>query len=134
MVARFGMSDEIGLARLFGPDSSAFLGDETPLADISAETKASLDTAIRRLIAEAQTEATVLLEHHRQILDSFAATLAEAETLEGVALQSHLDDLRGRMQPVGKASVRARGVKSAGVKSTGVNGAARPRRATTAGR
>jgi cell division protease FtsH len=122
MVARFGMSDEIGMARLFGPDSSAFLGDETPLADISSETKATMDAAIRRLIIEAQTEATVLLEHHRQVLDSFAATLAEAETLEGVALQKHLDDLRGQMQPVGKARVRAKGV----------NGTTRPRR-TAAG-
>src|SRR5947209_20277788 len=126
MVARFGTSDEIGMARLFGPDSSAFLGDETPLADISAETKASLDTAIRRLIAEAQTEATVLLEHHRQVLDSFAATLAEAETLEGVALQKHLDDLRGQMRPVGKARVRAQGVRT-----PRVNGTARTRRTAT---
>src|SRR4051794_23290391 len=129
MVARFGMSGEIGMARLFGPDSSAFLGDETPLADISAETKASLDTAIRRLIAEAETEATVLLEHHRQVLDSFAATLAEAETLEGVALQTQLANLRGQMKPAGKATVRAQGVRT-----QRVNGAARPRRTTTAGR
>jgi cell division protease FtsH len=129
MVARFGMSDEIGMARLFGPDSSAFLGDDTPLADISSETKATMQAAIRRLIVEAQTEATVLLEHHRQVLDAFAATLAEAETLEGVALQKHLDDLRGQMQPVGKARVRAQGVRT-----QGVNGTARPRRATTASR
>jgi cell division protease FtsH len=121
MVARFGMSDEIGMARLFGPDASAFLGDDTPLADISSDTKAALDGAIRRLIAEAETEATVLLEHHRPVLDAFAATLAEHETLEGVALQTHLDDLRAKMQPVGKARVRAKGV----------NGAPRPRRTTT---
>jgi cell division protease FtsH len=112
MVARFGMSDEIGMARLFGPDSSAFLGDETPLADISSETKAAADGAIRRLIADAETEARVLLEHHRATLDNFAATLSEAETLEGVALQTALDDLRNQMQPVGKARVRAKGVST----------------------
>jgi cell division protease FtsH len=125
MVARFGMTDEIGMARLYGPDSSAFLGDDTPLADISSETKAAMDAAIRRLIAEAESTATVLLEHHRNVLDSFAATLAEAETLEGVALQKHLDDLRGQMKPVGKARVRAQGVRT-----QSVNGA-RPRRTTT---
>jgi cell division protease FtsH len=124
MVARFGMSDEIGMARLFGPDSSAFLGDETPLADISSETKATMEAAVRRLIVEAQTEATVLLEHHRPVLDAFAATLAEAETLEGVALQKELDALRGMMQPVGKARVRAKGV----------NGTSRPRRTATGAR
>jgi cell division protease FtsH len=128
MVARFGMSAEIGMARLFGPDSSAFLGDETPLSDISAETKASLDTAIRRLIAEAEAEATVHLEHHRQVLDSFAATLAEAETLEGVALQASLENLRGQMAPMSKSRVRAKTINGA------VPGSGRPRRATTAGR
>jgi ATP-dependent Zn protease len=107
MVARFGMSDEIGMSRLYGADSSAFLGDETPLADIAPETKAAADAAIRRLITEAETEARVLLEHHRPLLDAFAATLAEVETLEGDPLQRHLDDLRSRMQPVGKATVRA---------------------------
>ena len=124
MVARFGMSDEIGMTRLFGPDSSAFLGDETPLADISSDTKAAADGAVRRLIAEAETEARVLLEHHRRPLDAFAATLAEAETLEGAALQTRLDELRATMQPVGRARVRAKGVSSQ----------PRARRTTTAGR
>jgi cell division protease FtsH len=122
MVARFGMSDEVGMTRLFGADSTAFLGDETPLADIAPETKAAADGAVRRLIAEAETEARVLLEHHRELLDEFATTLADAETLEGNALQSHLDDLRGRMRPVGKARVRARGATTP---------ASRARRVTT---
>jgi len=121
MVARFGMSDEVGMTRLFGPDSSAFLGDETPLADISAETKAAADAAIRRLIADAETEARVLLEHHRAVLDAFAATLAEVETLEGAALQQHLDDLRARMQPVGRARVRAQGVSAGSRRRTTAN-------------
>ena len=123
MVARFGMSDEIGMARLFGPDSTAFLGDETPLADISSETKAAADGAVRRLIAEAETEARVLLEHHRPVLDAFAATLSRVETLEGAPLQQQLDELRSQMRPVGKASVRAKGVSTS-----------RGRRATTAAR
>ncbi|MDQ1745762.1 MAG: cell division protease FtsH, partial [Frankiaceae bacterium] len=113
MVARFGMSSEVGMARLYGPDSSAFLGDETPLADISSETKAALDVAIRRLITDAERTATVLLEHYRLQLDSFAATLAEHETLEGNALQAHLDALRAQMLPVGKGRVRAKGASVA---------------------
>jgi cell division protease FtsH len=124
MVARFGMSEEVGMARLFGPDSSAFLGDETPLSDISTETKAAMDAAIRRLIMEAERTATVLLDHYRAQLDSFAATLAEHETLEGNALQAHLDDLRLQMLPVGRGRVRAKG---ASVAATGT----RTRRSTT---
>ncbi|MBV9097511.1 MAG: ATP-dependent zinc metalloprotease FtsH [Frankiaceae bacterium] len=124
MVARFGMSQEVGMARLFGPDSSAFLGDETPLADISSETKAAMDVAIRRLITDAERTATVLLEHYRLQLDSFAATLAEHETLEGNALQAELDALRAQMLPVGKARVRAKGASVA-------QGSTRTRRSTT---
>src|SRR5437763_10048410 len=35
MVARFGMAEEVAPLRLFGPDAAAFLGEETPLADIA---------------------------------------------------------------------------------------------------
>src|SRR3954470_6420145 len=113
MVARFGMSDEISLMRLYASDSSAFLGEETPLSDIASETKADADSAIRRLLQEAATSAGVLLEHHRGVLDEFAAVLAEHETLEGAILQQHLDGLQARMQPAARGRVRAKGVADA---------------------
>ncbi|HET7529694.1 MAG TPA: ATP-dependent zinc metalloprotease FtsH [Mycobacteriales bacterium] len=116
MVARFGMAEEIAPLRLFGPDSAAFLGDETPLADIAPETKAALDQAVRRLMAEAQTSAGVLLEHHRSVLDDFATTLNEHETLEGAVLQAHLDALQAKMKPVGRGGMRAKGL-AAGTRS-----------------
>src|SRR5207248_5348328 len=47
MVMRFGMSDEIGLMRMFATDSSAYLGEETPLSDVASETKADGDRAVR---------------------------------------------------------------------------------------
>src|SRR3954452_8877988 len=110
MVARFGMAEEVAPLRLFGPDAAAFLGDETPLADIAPATKAALDQAVRRLMVEAQTSARVLLEHHRGILDEFAGTLNEHETLEGALLQAHLDALQGKMKPAGRGGMRAKGV------------------------
>ena len=116
MVARFGMAEEVAPLRLFGPDAAAFLGDETPLADISPETKAALDQAVRRLMIEGQTSAAVLLEHHRAVLDEFASTLIEQETLEGALLQAHLDALQAKMQPVGRGGMRAKGV-SGGTRS-----------------
>jgi cell division protease FtsH len=109
MVARFGMAEEVAPLRLLGPDAAAFLGDETPLADIAPETKAALDQAIRRLMTEAQTSAAVLLEHHRPVLDEFAGTLTEQETLEGAVLQAHLDALQKKMKPVGRGGMRAKG-------------------------
>jgi cell division protease FtsH len=117
MVARFGMADEVAPLRLFGPDSSAYLGEETPLADIAPETKAAMDQAIRRLMHEAQTSAQVLLDHHRSLLEEFAATLEEHETLEGAVLQQHLDVLQERMQPPARGRVRAKGVPETSTRS-----------------
>jgi cell division protease FtsH len=131
MVARFGMADEVAPLRLYGSDSSAYLGEETPLADIAPETKASLDQAIRRLLQEAQTTASVLLEHHRSRLDEFAATLAEHETLEGVVLQEQLDALQSKMRPPARGRVRAKGVRGSAEASVSVNGRSRRRTTTT---
>jgi cell division protease FtsH len=130
MVARFGMADEVAPLRLYGSDSSAYLGEETPLADIAPETKAALDQAIRRLLQEAQTTAAVLLEHHRSLLDEFAATLDEHETLEGVVLQEQLDTLQAKMRPPARGQVRAKGVRSKPDATASANGRAR-RRTTT---
>jgi cell division protease FtsH len=130
MVARFGMADEVAPLRLYGSDSSAYLGEETPLADIAPETKAALDQAIRRLLQEAQTTAAVLLEHHRSLLDEFAATLDEHETLEGVVLQEQLDRLQAKMRPPARGQVRAKGVRSKPDATASANGRAR-RRTTT---
>jgi cell division protease FtsH len=126
MVARFGMADEVAPLRLFGPDAAAYLGEDTPLADIAPETKAAMDQGIRRLLQEAASTAQVLLEHHRELLDEFAATLGEHETLEGEALQTQLEGLQRRMRPPARGVVRAKGVAA-----KSVNGQARPRRRTT---
>jgi cell division protease FtsH len=132
MVARFGMADEVAPLRLYGSDSSAYLGEETPLADIAPETRAALDQAIKRLLLEAQTTSSVLLEHHRKVLDEFAATLVEVETLEGVPLQEQLDLLQQKMQPAVRGAVRAKGVSAKRDNTPSVNGqTARPRRRST---
>ena len=109
MVARFGMSDEISLMRLFASDSTAFLGEEAPLQDIGPETRAEADRAIRRLLQEAEKEAELLLEHHKPLLDEFAAVLAAEETLEGNVLQEHIDGLQAKMTPAARGRVRAKG-------------------------
>jgi cell division protease FtsH len=137
MVMRFGMSDEIGLMRLFSTDSSAFLGEETPLSDVASETKADGDRAVRRLLQEAELEAEVLLEQHRSLLDEFADLLGTEETIEGAILQQHLDTLRGKMRPPARGRVRAKGVsensKGALDRAKAVNGQPpRSRRRTSA--
>jgi cell division protease FtsH len=112
MVARFGMAEEVAPLRLYGPDSSAYLGEETPLADIAPETKAALDQAVRRLMKDAQAQAQIILESHRALLDEFASTLEEHETLEGAALQAHIDVLQRKLGSAKRGTVRAKGVTS----------------------
>jgi len=119
MVARFGMSDEISLMRLYASDSSAFLGEETPLQDIGPETRAEADRGIRRLLQEAEKEAELLLDHHKPLLDEFAAILAVEETLEGTVLQDHVDALQAKMQPAARGRVRAKGVSERAKGETG---------------
>src|SRR5205823_8619539 len=113
MVGRFGMAEEIAPLRLLGPDSSAYLGEETPLADIAPETKAALDGAIRRLMQEALATAGVLLEHYMALLEEFAGVLEEHETLEGGLLQAQLDVLQAKMVPMGRGGIRAKGGRTA---------------------
>jgi cell division protease FtsH len=132
MVARFGMSDEVSLVRLYASDANAFLGDETPLADISSETKAAADLAIRNLLQEATTEAKVLLEHHRAVLDDFAEVLAEHETLEGQVLQEQIDVLQAKMRPPARGRVRAKNVPTT-TQPPAQNGTRGRRRTTTVG-
>jgi cell division protease FtsH len=91
MVARYGMATGLEHIRLLGPDSAAYLGDDTPWGDIAEETKASADAAIRGLLTEAVTTATLLLERHREALELVAAELRTHETLEGVPLLTVLD-------------------------------------------
>ena len=94
MVARYGMAHGLSLTRLLGPDSSAFLGDETPWGDIAEETKATADAAIRELIHEAAATATVILNKHRHVLEHIAVELREHEVVEGEALRALMDQAK----------------------------------------
>ena len=97
MVARYGMSAALGPMRLLAKTSEGYLGSDIPLADISSETQAAIDNEIRRLVAEAQADATALLARHRKTLDNLAARLDEEETLEGVVLHEVLAPIQIEM-------------------------------------
>jgi cell division protease FtsH len=129
MVARFGMAGSVAPMRLYGPDSSTYLGEETPLADIAPETKAAMDEAVRTLLQAAEAEARKLLQRHRKVLDGFAGTLGEEETLEGVILQRHLESLEKSMRGA-RGGVRAKGV-SPSANGAAASGSPSPRRRTT---
>ena len=117
MVARYGMSPELGPVRFLAHASEGFLGNDVPLAEISVETQTAIDNEIRRLMIEAQAEATSLLSRHRKTLDALAQRLDEEETLEGDALQKVLAPIEAemasdRISPTGKVATRANGTRT----------------------
>jgi cell division protease FtsH len=108
IVARYGMSADLGPVRLLAKASEGFLGNDVPFAEISHDTQAAIDIEIRRLVADAQAEATALLSRHRKTLDALASRLDEEETLEGAVLQEVLAPIEAEMageqiSPTGKA-------------------------------
>jgi len=86
IVGRYGMSPALGRARLLLGDAEQYLGGESAFANLSSQTHVEFDMEVRRLLAEAESQARRLLEANRSILEEMATRLEEQETLEGAAL------------------------------------------------
>lgn len=82
MVGRWGMSDALGLVAVLSVDGH---GPLLPGAsDTSQATQQLVDDEVSRLIDGAYHHVTELLGGHREQLDSVAAALLRAETLDGI--------------------------------------------------
>jgi cell division protease FtsH len=117
IVARYGMSDELGPVRFLAHASEGFLGNDIPLGEISVDTQTAIDNEIRRLLSEAQAEALSLLSRHRKTLDALATKLDEEETLEGEPLLEVLAPIEAEMasdqiSSTGKVATRANGSRA----------------------
>jgi cell division protease FtsH len=76
------MSERLGpIALLPRDDAERFPG----ASDLSPQTQAAVDEEVRRLIDDAHRAVTTLLTDHRTQLDSLAAALLSAETLDAPA-------------------------------------------------
>jgi cell division protease FtsH len=90
MVTRWGMSARLGPVTLApregssagGPENFGFGGKP-----YGAATADAIDQEVQRLLEEAASEATRLLERHRRELDGLAAALLEHETLDEPAIR-----------------------------------------------
>ena len=80
MVARWGMSDEIGPVAISDGPQDGFLLPGT--APASPATQQRVDEETRRIIDEAEDEVTELVERERHRLDALAQALLEQETLD----------------------------------------------------
>jgi cell division protease FtsH len=80
MVARWGMSDELGPVAL--PDAQLPMAIRPVAPGVSESTHREVDREVRRIVATAREEAIGLLLEERTRLDSLAAALLENETLD----------------------------------------------------
>jgi cell division protease FtsH len=91
MVTRWGMSERLGPVTLAPRDGTAGTGPENlgfgggkPYGSATAD---AIDAEVQRLLEEAASEATRLLQTHRRELDALAAALLEHETLDEPAIR-----------------------------------------------
>jgi cell division protease FtsH len=83
MVAQWGMSDKVGPVNLGRGEEHPFLGRELSLPKRYSEEMAwVMDQEIQKMIMEAESRATELLEEKRQVLDDLAEVLIKEEMLE----------------------------------------------------
>ena len=93
IVGRFGMSPQLGRARLLASDIDQFLGNDSGFAHLSEETHQEFDKEVRRLLNEGESEAIKILEENRAALDALAKKVENVETVEGVALYAMLKEI-----------------------------------------
>ena len=84
MVCKWGMTKELGTIDYSENEETLFLGREiTKVRNISEETSAKIDAAIRSIIDECGAKARKLLDEHRDALIRLADALLEFEVLDG---------------------------------------------------
>jgi len=88
MIARFGMSDEIGPVAFLHTETR-LLGDaEIERRDFSEETARMIDEEVKMVVTREQTRAREALSRRRAALDAVARELILHETLERAELES----------------------------------------------
>ena len=97
MVARWGMAEEIGPVDLRQSEEHPFLGREIAQPRrFSPETAHEVDTAVHRLLGEAEERATRIIRAHRAALETLVAELERQETLDRAAIDRCLGPPHGR--------------------------------------
>jgi cell division protease FtsH len=94
MVARWGMSPEIGPVDLRDSEEHPFLGREIAQPRRFSETSAeAVDKAVRTLLHEAEARAAQAIRGHRGELDALISALEKEESLERERIEACLGEL-----------------------------------------
>jgi cell division protease FtsH len=108
MVARWGMSSDIGPVDLRQSDEHPFLGREMAQPRRFSETTAhEVDKAVQLLLKEAEERAAQQIRQHREGLDRLIAALEEKETLGRAEIESCLGPPQQKEHPVRLVSRKA---------------------------
>ncbi len=95
MVCEWGMSDDLGALTYGKKEEQIFLGKEIGHnKDYSEDTARLIDIAVRKIVDEAMTTVTNLLEENRDILTLMAEELLEKETIVLSDMERMVEELR----------------------------------------
>ncbi len=101
MVARWGMSEEIGPVDLRESEEHPFLGREIAQPRRFSENSArAVDDAVHKLLVEAEQAAVTVIHDHTSKLQQLIAMLEERETLHREEIERCLGE---RLQPLGSS-------------------------------
>jgi cell division protease FtsH len=105
MVREFGMSSALGPVG-FASGSPAYLGDQPIRSrDYAEATQRVIDEEVARLLGEAESRATKLLETHRDALDRVTDLLLERETIDGAELEATVKGIPSASEPAASSPV-----------------------------
>ncbi len=94
LVTQYGMSDAIGPIVLGEIHQNVFLGrDLGEQKNYSEASAQKIDDEVRRILVEAETRATNVINTHRSHLDKIAEALLEKESLEREEFAAIVDDI-----------------------------------------
>jgi cell division protease FtsH len=116
ILGRYGMSARLGPRRLLRNDADVYLGGSSALADLPPRALDQYDEELVVLIKAAEETATKLLVENRDVYDRLRLALAQAETLEGAALDIYLYAVRPRdpaLPTVGRPAAPKRATSTA---------------------
>lgn len=82
MVTQFGMSDRVGLIHYGSDDDEVFIGrDLAHTRSFSEHVANTIDEEVKRIIDEAHSKATTMIEEHLEVLHKCAKLLIEKEKI-----------------------------------------------------
>ncbi|MEC8646788.1 MAG: ATP-dependent zinc metalloprotease FtsH [Candidatus Latescibacterota bacterium] len=111
MVCEWGMNEKLGPLSLGDSDEEVFLGKGfARSSQVSEETAQAIDQEIRRIVQEAETTATRILEENGDELHALAQALLDYEVLDDAELDKILAGQPLEREPI--PSVSERGISS----------------------